>query len=63
MKALWDFFNGHKTIIFSIIFSILQSGILTFMSPELTTVLLAIVGALGGASLIHHVAKAAGEDK
>lgn len=65
MKKVWEFFNGHKTIIFSIIFIILQSPIATnYISPDLGTLLLAIFGALGGASLVHHVKKAVtGEDK
>ncbi len=58
MKALWNFLNGRKTIICSIIIIILQSGVLSsFLSPEWTNLLLTIFGALGVGSLAHHIKK------
>ncbi len=64
MKAIWNWLSGRKTIICSILIIILQAGVLTFLTPEWENVLLAIIGALGAGSLIHHETKrAAGEDK
>ena len=57
MKAIWDFLSGYKTIICSIIIIILQSGVLSFLSPEWTNLLLTIFGALGAGSLVHHIKK------
>lgn len=57
MKVLWNFLNGRKTIICSIIIIILQAEVLTFLSPEWTNLLLTIFGALGAGSLAHHIKK------
>ena len=57
MKALWNFLNGRKTIICSIIIIILQAEVLTFLSPEWTNLLLTIFAALGAGSLAHHIKK------
>ena len=57
LKSIWAFFNGNKSIIGLVLLNITQlSFVKQWLGVDLVVVQ-SIIGALTGASLIHHIRK------
>lgn len=64
MKAIWNWINGRKTIICSIVIIFLQSAVgEKYIPAEWLDLLLTIFMGLGAGSLTHHIVKSVKKKK